>query len=83
MNQLARSSSQLGAIIQRQRRQLGLTQTQLAKRTGLRQDTISLAETGGSDVRLNTLLAILGALDLELRVADRTKSNAADIEAIF
>jgi len=31
MNQLARSSSQLGAIIQRQRRQLGLTQTQLGQ----------------------------------------------------
>ena len=83
MSQLARSSSQLGAIIQRQRRQFGLTQTQLAKRAGLRQDTISLAETGGSNVRLNTLLSILGALDLELRVADRTKSNAADIEAMF
>lgn len=83
MTELARSPKQIGNLIRRARKQLGWTQTKLADQAGLRQETISLIETGHPAARLDTLLVILGALDLEFRVAPRSKSEAGAIEDIF
>jgi HTH-type transcriptional regulator/antitoxin HipB len=79
MSQLARTSKQLGAIIRRQRRQLGLTQGQLGERAGLRQETISLMEAGNPANRVETVLAVLAALDLELQVAPRSRATLGDL----
>lgn len=79
MSHLARTPKQLGAIIRRQRRSLGLTQGQLGERAGLRQETISLMETGNAANRLETLLAVLAALDLELQVAPRSRAVLEDL----
>ncbi|MQP68269.1 helix-turn-helix domain-containing protein [Niveispirillum sp. SYP-B3756] len=79
MSQLARTPKQLGAVIRRQRRKLGLTQGQLGERAGLRQETISLMEAGNPANRLDTLLAVLAALDLELQVAPRTGRVLEDL----
>lgn len=75
MNQLARDPKQLGNIVRRARRKLKWTQSVLGAKTGLRQETISLIENGHSAARIETLLAILAALDLEFQVAPRTKSR--------
>ena len=80
MPDLARSPQQIGTLIRRSRKRLGLSQSALGQRAGLRQETISLIETGNPATRLDTLLALLAALDLELQVATRSRRHdAADL----
>ncbi len=83
MTELARTSRQIGSIIQRARKSRDWTQSDLAERSGLRQGTISIVETGSETVKLNTLLSILAALELEFRIGERTKGSADDIEEAF
>lgn len=83
MMQMVRTPKQMGAIVQRARKERGWSQTQLGDKAGLRQETISLIETGNPAVKLETLLAVLAALGLEFRVVPRSKGSAADIEDIF
>jgi HTH-type transcriptional regulator/antitoxin HipB len=83
MTDLARTPKQIGNLVQRARKQRGWTQTQLGDKAGLRQETISLIETGNPAAKLQTILAVLAALDLELRIVPRSKGSAADIEDIF
>lgn len=80
---IARNPRQLGNIVARTRKQRGWNQTQLGDKAGLQQKTISLIETGNPAARMDTLLSVLAALDLEIRIAPRTKGRAADIEEIF
>ncbi len=83
MTDLARTPAQLGNLIRRARKKQGLNQSQLGERAGLRQETVSLIETGHPAARLDTLLAILAALDLEFRITGRSKGSASDIADIF
>ncbi len=78
MHDLARTPTQIGATIRRSRRRLGLSQQELGDRAGLRQATISSIETGNPATRLDTLLAVLAALDLEFRVAARSRNSGID-----
>lgn len=81
MTDLARSAKQLGNIIRRQRKRLSLSQSELGERAGLRQETISLIETGNPAARFDTLLAVLAALDLEFQIAARSQQR--DIEDLI
>jgi HTH-type transcriptional regulator/antitoxin HipB len=83
MTQLARTSPQLGNAIRRARRSLGLSQATLAEKTGLRQATISQIETGHPGTKIETLLAVLAALDLQLQVAARSQHSLQDLEDIL
>ena len=83
MADLARTPQQIGNLVRRTRKKNGLNQTQLGEKAGLRQETISLIETGNPATRLETILAVLVALDLEFRVVARSKGAATDIEGIF
>ncbi|KZD22342.1 helix-turn-helix domain-containing protein [Tardiphaga sp. 20_F10_N6_6] len=83
MDQIARNEKQLGAILRRARKQADLTQTELGQKLHLRQGTVSRLEAGEPAVQLNTLMAALAALNLELVVRSRTTTEAADIESIF
>ena len=83
MTDLARTPRQLGATLQRARKQRGWTQAFVAERAGLRQETISIIENGAKASKLSSILAVLAALDLEFRVAERSKGRAQDIEALF
>lgn len=53
------------------------------ERAGFRQETISLIETGNPPARLDTILAVIAALDLEFQIGPRSKGSAAAIEDIF
>jgi HTH-type transcriptional regulator / antitoxin HipB len=81
--QLARTPQQIGNLIQRTRRNRGMSQSDLGDRTGLRQSTISLIEQGNAATKLGTVLKVLAALDLEFRITSRSKTGPADIEEIF
>ena len=83
MVDLARTPRQIGTIIQRERKKRGWTQSDLASRAGLRQATISTMETAEKPAKLESLLAVLAALDLEFQIASRSKSDNTDIEGLF
>ena len=83
MNQSARTPKQIGAIIRRARRCAKLTQTDLGKRIGLRQATISKLEAGEPATRLSTLLDALTALGLEIIIDKRGRVSGQDIEDLF
>jgi HTH-type transcriptional regulator/antitoxin HipB len=82
MEQIARSSTQIGAALRRCRRSRGLSQDALAAKTKLRQATISALEKGVADTRLQTLIQVMTALGLEMVIRERTKA-ADNIEDLF
>lgn len=81
MEQIARTTKQIGASLRRRRRALSLRQGDVGDKTNLRQATISALENGEPGTRLRTLIDVMAALDLELVIRER--SRAADIEDIF
>ncbi len=83
MDQVARTSTQLGAALRRRRKHLGLSQAELGQRINLRQATVSALESGEVDTKLTTLLDALAALNLELVIRPRSSGSGADIEALF
>ena len=83
MKQIARTPKQIGAIIRRARRNARLTQTDLGKRIGLRQATISRIEKGEDETKLSTFLDVLTALGLEIVIDKRTKASSKDLEDLF
>lgn len=71
MSELARSPEQIGSALRRARKKQGMNQSQLGKKSGLRQETISLIENGNSATKLETILSVLSALNLELEISSR------------
>ena len=82
MNQLVRTPKQLGAYIQDTRARKGISQQQLAEMIGKHQKTISSIEQGSDGTKLETLLLVLAALDLNIQLSARSKA-APDISDIF
>jgi len=72
MVELARSPEQIGNTIRRIRKKRGMSQSELGKKAGLRQETISLIENGNKATKLETILAVLNALELEFEVSARS-----------
>jgi HTH-type transcriptional regulator/antitoxin HipB len=83
MSSIARRPHDLGAILQRQRRLLRLTQTDVSDLIGTGQKTISKLENGNPATRIDTLFSLLAALDLELVIQPRGKGWPIDPEDIF
>ena len=83
MSHIARSPKQMGNLIQRVRKQHGLTQTELANMTGLRQELISKIEGGHEGTKLSSIYSLFAALGLELMVDARQGNPSKDIEDIF
>jgi len=83
MNDLARTPKQVGSLIRRTRKKRGWSQSELGSAAGLRQETISLIENGNPATKVETIFAILVALDLEFRIRQRSKGQSSDIEELF
>ena len=83
MTQRARTAKQIGAIIRRARRNAGLTQTELGKKIGLRQATVSKLEAGQPATRLSTMLDALTALGLEIIIDKRGRASGKELEDLF
>lgn len=80
MDQIARTSKQIGDALRRRRRTLNLTQKDLGTKTTLRQATISAIESGEPGTQLRTLFDVMAALNLEILVRPRTKGTATEME---
>lgn len=72
MVDLARSPEQIGNAIRRARKKAGMSQSELGERAGLRQATISQIEKGHPAAKMETILGILSALNLEFQIGPRT-----------
>jgi HTH-type transcriptional regulator / antitoxin HipB len=82
MEQIVRTSKQLGAAIRRHRRSASLSQAQLGAKTNLRQATISALERGEPGTELRTVIDVMTALGIEIVVRDRSQP-AGKIEDLF
>jgi HTH-type transcriptional regulator/antitoxin HipB len=83
MSDLARDSKQIGALIRRARKKRSWSQQQLGAAAGLRQETVSVIENGHPAARIDTLLSLLAALDLEFQIAPRSQSTDWNLENHF
>lgn len=70
-----RNTRDLGEGIRQARRERGLTQAELAEWAGVRQALISDLETGNTQARLDTILTVLSALELDLMLAARHRDD--------
>lgn len=82
MDQIARTSKQIGAAVRRRRRMLKLSQSGLGAKADLRQATISALENGEPGTQLRTLIDAMAALGLEMVIRERSRADK-DIEDIF
>jgi HTH-type transcriptional regulator / antitoxin HipB len=78
MNLLVRSPKALGNIIQTERKRQGLSQASFGEHINMRQSVISMVEKGHSALKLENLLSILAALDLDIQITPRTKGSIKD-----
>jgi transcriptional regulator with XRE-family HTH domain len=60
--------AQIATQVANRRKELGLSQAQLAERCETTQSAIARLESGGRPPRIDTLLRIANALDCDLRV---------------
>ena len=67
-----------GKVLVRIRQRLGITQYQLAKRTGRTVQHISQIEHGKSEPRLSTLIMLAKALEID--VGDLVREAAQELE---
>ena len=71
------NSKQLSAYIKDTRLNLAQSQAKVAKKVGIRQDTVSSFEQNPDSTKLETLFKILSALNLELEVKVRNSELSA------
>jgi HTH-type transcriptional regulator / antitoxin HipB len=75
MEIIARTTEQLGTAVRRIRRARKMTQNVLGQKMHARQATVSKLEAGEPATQLQTLIAALTALELELVIRPRTTST--------
>ena len=65
----------IGALIKKRRREVGVTQGQLADLSGVAERSIYGIEHGKGTVRLDRLTAVLDALGLKIALVDRKEKT--------
>ena len=82
MEQIARTSRQIGAAVRRRRRILSLRQGDVGSRTNLRQATIPALENGEPGTQLRTLISVMAELGLEMVIRERSMASV-DLEDVY
>lgn len=77
----ARRDLMLGMRVRELREAAGLSQSELARRTGTRQPNIARLEAGGGIPKLDTLQRMADALDMELEVSFRPAQRTGTTRA--
>jgi HTH-type transcriptional regulator/antitoxin HipB len=74
MNMTIRNNKALGEIIRQARLKQEMRQVDLARKASVRQALISDLENGAVSAKLDTLIKVLAALDMDLSVVPRRKA---------
>jgi HTH-type transcriptional regulator/antitoxin HipB len=80
MGKIIRSNKDLGAAIRLVRKNMDLRQVDVAQKASVRQALVSELENGETTAKLDTVMRVLAALDLDLCIVPRRKTefNPAD-----
>ena len=71
MGKVIRGNKDLGAAIRLARKQQNLRQVDVAQKASVRQALVSDIENGATTAKLDTVMRVLAALDLDLSVVPR------------
>ena len=71
MGKVIRTNSELGAAIRLARKSKNLRQVDVAQKASLRQALVSDIENGATKAKLDTIIRVLAALDLDLSIVPR------------
>lgn len=80
MEYVARTARQLGQVLKSRRKQLGLTQAEVAAKVGLLQAQVSVIESRDARATMTTLYKALSALGLELVLRDGSQGPLKSTE---
>jgi len=72
---IIRNNQDLGEAIRRARKRQGLRQVDVATRASVRQAWVSELETGATRAKLDTVIKLLAALELDLAIVPRRKAE--------
>jgi HTH-type transcriptional regulator/antitoxin HipB len=75
MGKIIRSNKDLGAAIRLARKDRNLRQVDVARKASARQALISELENGATTAKLDTVMRVLAALDLDLSIVSRRKTG--------
>ncbi|MBL1292575.1 MAG: helix-turn-helix transcriptional regulator [Thiotrichales bacterium] len=75
MARVIRNNNDLGEAIRRARKKLDLRQVDLARKASVRQALVSDLENGETQAKLDTIIKVLAALELDLSVVTRQKAD--------
>ena len=75
MGKVIRSNKDLGEAIRLARKHQNLRQVDVAQKASVRQALVSDLENGATTARLDTVMKVLAALDLDLSIISRRKTG--------
>jgi HTH-type transcriptional regulator / antitoxin HipB len=73
-------AKQIGATLAARRKDLDLSQTEVAARLGLSQNRLSELESRPETITTEQLLALLNVLGLEMTIADLASTSKSKVE---
>ncbi|MGB7934662.1 MAG: helix-turn-helix domain-containing protein [Gammaproteobacteria bacterium] len=74
MDKVIRNNKELGEALRQARTEKDLRQVDIARKAGVRQALVSDLENGATTAKLDTVLKLLAALDMDLSVIPRRKA---------
>ncbi len=75
MGKIIRNNKDLGEAIRLARKNQGLRQVDVAQKASVRQALISDLENGATTAKLDTMIRVLAALDMDLSIVPRRKAG--------
>lgn len=77
---IIRSAKDLALYLNDKRRQLKMSQSEVADLVGLKQDTVSKFENSPDNSRIDTLFRIISALNLNISIVEKNQKTHEDTE---
>ncbi len=75
MGNIIRSNMDLGTAIRQARKNMNLRQVDVAQKASVRQALVSDLENGVTTAKLDTVIRVLAALDMDLSIVPRRKAE--------
>ncbi len=75
MGKIIRNNKDLGEALRLARKQKDLRQVDVAQKASVRQALVSELENGATTAKLDTVIRVLAALDMDLSIVPRRKAT--------